>query len=123
MITIPAALVFVLLPGGITLLFGGKAGGIKGKVIQVSAVAVASGLALLLAYLLLGSSVTVYEYLLVESIAAAAVTMFWVGIRDKDISVARALKLVCLVCMIVVVYSILTYGQTLIHGDTEQHRC
>lgn len=118
MITIPAALVFVLLPGGITLLFGGKAGGIKGKVIQVSAVAVASGLALLLAYLLLGSSVTVYEYLLVESIAAAAVTMFWVGIRDKDFSMTRVLKLVCLICMIVAVYSILTYGQTLIHGDT-----
>ena len=118
MITIPSAFALVLLPGCIALLFGGKTGGIKGKVIQVSAVAVASGLALLLAYLLLGSSVTVYEYLLVESIAAAAVTMFWVGVRDKDVSVARALKLVCLVCMIVVVYSILPHGQTLIHGDT-----
>ena len=52
MITIPSAFALVLLPGCIALLFGGKAGGIKGKVIQVSAVAVASGLALLLAYLL-----------------------------------------------------------------------
>ena len=66
-----------------------------------------------------GALNTRYELLLVNAIVAVAFSNLYVPLRiEKRLSVVRILKVACLVCVAVVIYSILTIGQVLIHGDT-----
>ena len=118
MTMIPAVVIGVLIPLCIALAYDGKAQQIKCRLTRGGAVAAVSGLAVLGSYLILGNAVTVYEYLLIDAMTAAVAVLALPVIRAKKTDVVTVLRFVCLMCMIVVTYSILTYGQTLIHGDT-----
>lgn len=118
MTTIWVVLFSVLIPFCMTLMFEDKAQGTKRSVVHGAAIAAVSCLVAVAARLVLGDRVTGYEYLLVASLTAALGVLVLPVLRKETFEPMQVMRFVFLMCMICVVYSIVTYGQTLIHGDT-----
>ena len=91
----------------------------KQWIFRCLALAGAVSLVVLGAVFILGNRVSVYEYLLLDGLLSALVSVLMQPvIRKRWLAHHEVLKLMCLVSIVVVVYSILTVGQTMIHGDT-----
>lgn len=119
MISMTAAVLSALIPAAVSLLFGEKQHGTRQRLIQSAATAILSVLVMLSAAAVLGNRATVYEYLFISGfVSSVLVTLIFPAIRNKTIDTLQVLKFACLGSLVVAAYSILTYGQTLIHGDT-----
>lgn len=109
----------LVIPFLIAVLFGEKGDSRKKQLIYAVVIAAVSGLPILAFQMTLGSRVTIYECLLADAMIAAAMSvLIFPTVRNRQMNHLQMLRFICLGCMIVVVYSILTVGQTMIHGDT-----
>lgn len=114
------ALLALLVPAGISAAkccIKGK----KGKellketvLITVCSIAILTG-----AFVIKRGSWTAYEFLLMDSLSASLLSfLLFPIIRSKKCEVTYICEFLCAMCVSVVAYSVLTYGQTVIHSDT-----
>lgn len=91
----------------------------KNKCIFLICLILVSNCVMLTSHLIFRSSITQYELFLIAAVTAILLSNFFVLLyKAKRLSVDNVLKTACYVCIAVVVYSIITVGQVLIHGDT-----
>lgn len=70
-------------------------------------------------YLALKDKYTIYEFIFINIAVAFVCEFFAFPVSKKrKIEKSDVLKLICMESMVAAVYSILTYGQTIIHSDT-----
>ena len=119
MISVNTAILALLIPVAVFQTFGSKQYGRKASVIQAAATVVTAVSGMLCFGAVLGSRVTLYECLFVNGLVSAALaTLVFPVVQGKKFEYLQLLKFGCLVCIAVVSYSILTKGQTMIHGDS-----
>ena len=81
-------------------------------------IAILANSAAFVASLLFGGHVTEYEFLFVSVLASVGLTMLLFPlVRRAKLDHIHILKIFCVFCICSAVYSILTYGQSHIHGD------
>lgn len=92
---------------------------LKSKIVRMICTLVLSNLGGCVGYLVYKSAFTKYEFVFVNiAVAFACEIMIFPMIVKKKIGKKDVLKLICVEGIAVAVYSILTYGQTIIHSDT-----
>ena len=91
----------------------------KDKVMNTAMAVVVADAIMGILYLVLKDKYTKYEFIFINIAVAFVCEFFAFPVSKKrKIEKSDVLKLICMESVIVAVYSILTYGQTIIHSDT-----